>query len=58
MKKNILKNLEVKVIRGDYKDLQEELNILLNDGFILAANIVITPDSYLYAVLTKEVRQK
>lgn len=50
-----MKKIDVKVIRGYYKELEKQLFELMNDGYELSANVVIAPDDYLYAVLTKKL---
>lgn len=45
--------INVKVIRGDFKDLEKQLSELLNQGYKIESNITIGSDDYLYAILTK-----
>jgi len=45
--------INVKVIRGDFKDLEKQLTKLLNEGYKIEANVTIGSDDFLYAILTK-----
>lgn len=53
-----MKIIDVKVIRGDCKDFQEKLLNLLNQGYEIDKNIVIDTDAFLYAVLTKKLKEE
>lgn len=48
--------INVKVIRGDFKELEKQLSKLLNQGYKIETNISIAHDDYLYAVLTKTIK--
>ena len=50
-----MKNLDVKLVRGIFKDFEEQLLELLNKGYQIQANIVIDNEHFLYAVLTKKI---
>ena len=53
-----MEKIIVKVIRGDYRDMEVKLLDLLNDGYVITANVVISNDDYLYAILTKKITKE